>query len=57
MINYIFRVNGEGIIPGLTVVRAYTVTDALEMLRDEFTNPDNISIKLVECTQELSFLN
>ncbi|WNV47536.1 hypothetical protein ENKO_433 [Klebsiella phage fENko-Kae01] len=33
MINYIFCVKGEGIVPGLTVVRAYTETDALEMLR------------------------
>lgn len=57
MINYIFRVRGEGIVTGLTVVRAYTVTDALEMLRAEFTNPDDISIVLVECSQELSFLN
>ena len=57
MINYIFRVKGEGIVPGLTVVRAYTATDAREMLLAEFSNPDDISIKLVECSQELVFLN
>lgn len=57
MINYIFRVKGEGIVPGLTVVRAYTASDAREILLSEFTNPDDITITLVECSQELSFLN
>lgn len=57
MINYIFRVKGEGIVPGLTVVRAFTATDACEILLAEFSNPDDITITLVECSSELSFLN
>jgi len=57
MINYIFRVRGKGIVPGLTVVRAYTATDAREMLLAEFSKPEDVTITLVECSQELSFLN
>lgn len=57
MINYIFRVKGEGIVPGLTVVRAHTATDARGMLLAEFSNPEDVTITLVECAKELSFLN
>lgn len=57
MINYIFRVKGEGIVAGLTVVRAHTATDAREILLAEFSKPEEITITLVECSQELSFLN
>jgi hypothetical protein len=58
MINYLFLVTcGSKFISEITVVRAKTYTEAREMLLSEFSDPSEYSIRLIESTQNLSFLN
>lgn len=58
MINYLFLITcSSKFISEITVVRAKTYTEAREMVLKEFSDPSEYNIRLIESTQNLSFLN
>ena len=58
MIHYLFLVKGKSNpVSEITIVTAKTLTEATDKIVKEFSDPSQYDIRLVECAENLSFLD